>query len=349
MVTALSQRCPGCEFDGIAGPALRATGVQPIARAEDLGAVGLVEALKSLPMHIALLRTLKRRFRQHPYDAVLLVDYPGFHLRVAAAAAAAGIPVLYYIPPQVWAWGGGRLERLQSVVSRLAVTLPFERDYYRNRGVACSYVGHPLLDRPAVGTQPEARTALDIPDDRVVLGLFPGSRAAEVARLWPHFRDAGNELAVSHPDLEVTVAAIEGLEYPGSEAFRVVTDAPELVMAASTAAICKSGTTTLEAALCHTPHAIAYALHPVTAALARRLANVDHIGLGNLLADNPAVPELLQGALRRGALARAVAPLLDDASPDTQRQQRMFADVRTKLGGPGAADRVAAMTMELAA
>ncbi len=349
MVTALSQRGPDCEFDGIAGPALRAAGVQPVARAEDLGAVGLVEAIGSLPRHVALLQTLKRRFRKYPYDAVLLVDYPGFHLRVAAAAAAAGIPVLYYIPPQIWAWGEWRLERLQSAVSRLAVTLPFERDYYRDRGVACSYVGHPLLDRAAGPTQPVARTALDIPHDRTTLGLFPGSRTSEVARLWPHFRDAANELAAGNPELAVTVAAIEGLEYPGSDAFRVVTDAAELVMAASTAAICKSGTITLEAALYGTPHAIAYAVHPVTAALARRLARVDHIGLGNILADKPAVPELLQGALTHGALAKAVAPLLDGASPETRRQQEMFADVRTKLGGPGAADRVAAMTMELAA
>ncbi len=348
-MTALSQRGPDCEFDGIAGPALRAAGVRPVAWAEDLGSVGLVEAIGSLPKHLALLRTLKRRFRKYPYDAVLLVDYPGFHLRVAAAAAAAGIPVLYYIPPQIWAWGEWRLERLQSVVSRLAVTLPFERDYYRDRGVACSYVGHPLLDRAAIPAQPVARTALDIPHDRVTLGLFPGSRASEVARLWPHFRDAANELAAEYPELAVVVAAIEGLEYPGSNAFKVVTDAAELVMAASTAAICKSGTITLEAALYDTPHAIAYALHPVTAALARRLARVDHIGLGNILADDPAVPEFLQGALTKGALAKSVAPLLDGASPETYRQQEMFADVRAKLGGPGAADRVAAMTMELAA
>ena len=349
MVTALAKRGLPWRVEGIAGPALRAAGVQPIAKAEDLQAVGLMEAIGSLPRHLRLLSVLKRRFREGRYSAALLVDYPGFHLRVAEAATAAGIPVLYYIPPQIWGWGEWRIRRLDTVVSQLAVTLPFERDYYRRRGVACSYVGHPLLDRAPGPVQAAARVALGIPDDRVVLGVFPGSRASEVSRLWPHFRDAAKELLVERPDLVVALAAVPPLEYPGSEEFTVVADKSELVMAASNAAICKSGTVTLEATLSDTPHAIAYALHPVTAALARKLSRVDHIGLGNLLADDPAVPELLQGAVTSAAIRRAVAPLLDASSPEAQRQRQMFIDVRDKLGGPGAADRVAAMTMEMAA
>ena len=208
MVAALSKKGLDWEFDGIAGAALRAAGVQAIAKAEDLQAVGLVEAIGSLPQHLRLLRTLKRRFRERRYDVALLVDYPGFHLRVARAATAAGIPVLYYIPPQVWGWGEWRVQRLETAVSRLAVTLPFERDYYQSRGVACSYVGHPLLDRAPGPVQATARAALGIAKDRVVLGLFPGSRASEVSRLWPHFRDAANTLVGSNPDLEVALAVV---------------------------------------------------------------------------------------------------------------------------------------------
>ena len=349
MVRSLKRSSPDLVIDAVAGPALRDVDVRPIADADRLGAVGLFESIGSLPRHLTLLASLRRRFREHRYDLVLLVDYPGFHLRVAQSAAKQNIPVLYYLPPQVWAWGGWRVKRLQASVSQLAVALPFEDEFYERMGVPCSYVGHPLLDRDEVPTSAIARAHLDLAGEIRTLGLFPGSRRTEVRRLWPAMRGAALMLQASLPGLEVLVAAVPGYQYPGADSFRLVFDHPADVMAASTAAICKSGTTTLEAALANTPHIIAYAMHPATAAVARRLVHVDHVGLVNLLADQPSVPEFLQREVTSDTLAKAVAPLLEHGSVDAAQQRASFAAVRAKLGSPGAADRVAKMALDLAA
>src|SRR3989441_9771332 len=164
-----------------------------------------VEALWKLPPHFRLLGRVRAAFRAKRYDLVVLVDYPGYHLRAAAAAAAAGIPVLYYIAPQMWAWGAGRVRKL-AAVKRLAVILPFEEQFFRERGVPATFVGHPLRDRPPLPPRAEARSALGLDPRRPVLGLFPGSRPQEVVRLWPVFRDTAAAGLAQHPATPVVVA-----------------------------------------------------------------------------------------------------------------------------------------------
>jgi lipid-A-disaccharide synthase len=348
VVTALRRRLPAAQFEAFGGASLEAAGATVLDRMERFSVVGFVEALWKLPAHFRLLARARAAFAAQRYDLVVLVDYPGYHLRAAAAAHAAGLPVLYYIAPQLWAWAPGRVRRL-AAVTRLAVILPFEEAFFREHGVPATFVGHPLRDRPPPPPRAEARRALGLDGGRPVLGLFPGSRAQEVRRLWPAFRDAAERVRAELPTVQVVAAGTARGRYPHPGAIRIHWGDPGLVFAAADAGLCKSGTTTLEAALADVPMVIAYRLHPVSFALAIRMLRVPHVGLVNLIAEREVAPELLQGAVTSAALAQAVRPLLDPESAAARRQREGLALVRERLGPPGAADRVAALAAELLA
>jgi lipid-A-disaccharide synthase len=316
-------------------------GAQLLDRMEAFSVVGVVEAASKVAAHLRLLRRVKRAFRAGRYDLVILVDYPGYHLRAAAEARAAGVPVLYYIAPQLWAWGAGRAKQLAARVSRLAVILPFEEQFFRERGVPATFVGHPLCDRPPPPSRAEARRSLGLDPERLTLGLFPGSRAIEVDHLWRVFRDAAARVAAARPGLEVIVAGVAGASYPDPGPVRIDRADPAAVFAAADAAICKAGTTTLEAALADTPMVVAYRASRLTAFLASRVVRIPWLGLVNLVAERRIAPEFLQRDLRAEAVAEAVLPLLDRTSPEARLQREGLALVRARLGTPGAAERVA--------
>lgn len=347
VVAALLDGFPGAVLEALGGPRMQRAGAQLLDRMEDFSVVGVVEAAGKIAAHLRLLRRVERAFRAGRYDLVILVDYPGYHLRAAAAARAAGIPVLYYIAPQLWAWGAGRVRKLAAAVSRLAVILPFEERFFRERGVPATFVGHPLCDRAPAPSRVEARRALGLDPDRVTLGLFPGSRALEVQRLWPVFREAAARVAAARPGLQVIVAGAPGAAYPDPGSARIHQEDATAVFAASDAAICKAGTTTLEAALADAPMVVAYRASALTAFIARRVVRIPWLGLVNLVAERPVAPEFLQGELRVDALAEAVLPLIDPTSPDARRQREGLALVRERLGKPGAARRVAQLAAEL--
>jgi lipid-A-disaccharide synthase len=346
VAAALRRRLPGVLLEAFGGPLLERAGATVLDRMESFSVVGFVEALAKIPAHYRLLGRVRQAFRAKRYDLVILVDYPGYHLRAAAAAAQAGIPVLYYIAPQMWAWGPGRVRKLASV-RRLAVILPFEEEFFRARGVAATFVGHPLKDRPPPPERAAARRALGLHPARPTLGLFPGSRAQEVARHWEIFRAAATRVAAARPDVQVIVAGAPGASYPEPGTIRVHSGDPLLVFAAADAGICKSGTTTLEAAMADVPMVITYRLHPVSSFIALRVLRVPWVGLVNLVAGYAVAPELLQRRATPEALADAVLPLLDPGHEATRRQREGLALVRERLGSPGAADRVAAIAAEL--
>jgi lipid-A-disaccharide synthase len=337
---ALRRRLPGVEIEALGGPLLERAGATVLDRMEAFSVVGFVEALAKIPAHYRLLGRVRAAFRARRYDLAILVDYPGYHLRAAAAAADAGVPVLYYIAPQMWAWGAGRVRKLLRV-QQLAVILPFEEAFFRERGVAATFVGHPLKDRPPPAPRAEARRLLGLDPNRPALGLFPGSRAQEVARHWEIFRAAAARVAAARPDIQLVVAGAAGASYPDPGAIRIHTGDPLLVFAAVDAGICKSGTTTLEAAMADVPMVITYRVHPISSFIAFRLLRVPWVGLVNLVAGYEVAPELLQGRATPDALADGVLPLLDAAHPATRRQREGLALVRERLGPPGAADRVA--------
>jgi lipid-A-disaccharide synthase len=315
---------------------------------EAFSVVGFVEAIEGIPRHYRLLQRTRRAFQAGRYDVAIFVDYPGYHLRAAAAAAAAGVPVLYYIAPQLWAWGAGRVRRLAAAVRQLAVILPFEEPFFRERGVPTTFVGHPLRDRPPAPSRAEARRALGLSLDRPVLGVFPGSRTQEVRRIWPIAREAARRVVAARPEVQVVVAGTKVATYPDPGSIHIATGDPALVFAAADAGLCKSGTTTLEAALADLPMVITYRLHPVSSFIAMRLLQVPWVGLVNLVAGELVCPELIQGAARPQALADVLLRLLDPQSPETRAQRAGLARVRDRLGPPGAADRVAALALELA-
>jgi len=349
VATALRRRLGGgLELEALGGPSLERAGVRVLDRMEAYSVVGFVEALAKIPAHYRLLNRIKKSFSEKRYDLVILVDYPGYHLRAAAAAAAAGIPVLYYIAPQMWAWGPKRVRKL-APVNRLAVILPFEEAFFRERGVAATFVGHPLKDRPAPPPRAEARRLLGLDPARQTLGLFPGSRAQEVRRHWAIFREAAGRVAAARPDVQIIAAgaAASGAVYPDPGPIRVHQGDPLLVFAASDAGICKSGTTTLEAAIADVPMVITYRVHPISSYIAFRLIRVPWVGLVNLVAGYEVAPEFLQRRATPGALADGVLPLLDVDHPTTQRQREGLRLVRDRLGAPGAADRVADLAAEL--
>jgi lipid-A-disaccharide synthase len=347
VVSALSGQSDA-EVEALGGPCLEAAGAKVLDRMEHYSVVGFVESLWKVPAHLRLLRRVSAAFRAGRYDLAILVDYPGYHLRAAAAAAAAGVPVLYYIAPQMWAWAPGRVRRL-APIRRLAVILPFEEAFFRERGVAATFVGHPLRDRPALPSRAAARRALGLDPARPVLGLFPGSRAQEVHRLWPVFREAAEAVLAWRPDVQVVVATAARAAYPDPGPVRLLEGDPLPAFAASDAGLCKSGTTTLEAALADMPLVIAYRLNPVSFVIAINVLRVPYIGLVNLIAERAVAPEFLQNEANAAALARSVLPLLDPESAEARRQREGLAVVRERLGPPGAAERVARIAVELVA
>ncbi len=350
LVSALKARVPDITVEGFGGPRMAAAGAQLMARMEDFTVLGFVEVVRKIPAHLKLLRRIERRLESGDVKLVILVDYPGFHLRLAPLARRLGVPVMYYIAPQLWAWHESRVRIMAANVTHLAAILPFEEQFFRDRGVPTTFVGHPLIDRGfPPGDRRSHKLALGLDPERPVLGLFPGSRGQETRRLWPVFRDAAREVRRQRPDVQCIVAGASGSAYEGAQDVRIVMDQAPLCFAAADAALCKSGTTTLEAALAGTPQVVAYKLNALTYFMARRLVTVPYVGLANLVAGRQFAPELIQGAATPDRLAAALLPLLDEAAPERAAQLEGIAEVRRRLGGPGAAGRAAELARTLMA
>jgi lipid-A-disaccharide synthase len=258
--------------------------------------------------------------------------------------------VLYYITPQVWAWGAKRLSALARTVTKAAVILPFEEELLRKHGIDATFVGHPLLDRARTLTdRATARAALGVAPDERLLALFPGSRAQEIARHLDPFVETARELQRRDPALKVVVSVAPHVTIPADRCpFPQVYAASFSVLRAADAAMCKSGTTTLEAAVALCPLVIAYRTSAITYAAARRLVRIPYIGLVNVVASREVAPEFVQEALVPERVADALEPLLDPRSPVRAAMVERLAAVRGLLGEAGAAERVAQMARALA-
>jgi lipid-A-disaccharide synthase len=328
---------------------MAAAGVELDERAENLAVMGFTEVIRHLPHHYALLRRIRARLRSGSVKLVVLVDYPGFNMKIAREAAKAGVPVLYYITPQVWAWGAKRLAKMKETITRAAVILPFEEELLREHGINAVFVGHPLLDRARdLPSREEARRRLNVPPDAVSLALFPGSRNQEIARHLDDFVAAAEELKRRLPRLHVFVSVASNVEISSLRCtLPLVGGSSFTVLRAADAALCKSGTTTLEAAVAGCPMVVAYRTSDWTYAIAKRMVRIPHIGLVNVVAGHEVAREFVQDALRPSSIADALEPLLDISSPQRTRVLAQLAEVRAKLGEPGAAARVASIAAEM--
>lgn len=351
LARALRERFPDARLIGLGGARMQAEGVQTLAGLDELAVMGFVEVLKHLPFFVGLRKRVFAALAAERVDLVIPIDYPGFNLRLARHAKASGIPVLYYIAPQVWAWHKSRVRDLARDADEVAVVLPFEEDFLRRGGVNARFVGHPLLDRAAPDLPRDAwARAKGLDPHRPILALFPGSRAQEVRRHLELFQSAADRIVARRPDAQPVVGVPRGIDrglYAGVR-YPLVESAGGL-LAYATAAIAKSGTTTLEAGLALTPLVVVYRMNAASYALARRVVKVPHIALANLIAEERVAPEFVQDAATPEALADAVLPLLDAESDARRKMVAGLARVRERLGGPGASRRVAELAGELLA
>ena len=352
LARALKERWPGVRLFGLGGDRMAAEGVELLAHTDQLAVMGLVEVLRHLPFFVGLMERVQQTLEQRAPDLVIPIDYPGFNLRLAKRARKRGIPVLYYIAPQVWAWHRSRMRELAENTNHLAVVLPFEAELFREAGANAHFVGHPLLDTPST---PIARqqlcSRLGLDPERPIVALFPGSRAQEISRHLDLFAQAARCLRGADALAQPVFAAAPGIEDAAYSrtGFPFTRDADGL-LAHARGALVKSGTTTLQTALAGVPMVITYRLHPLTYRIAKRLVSVPHIGLANLIAGERLMPELVQDEATPETLAAALMPLLRNGA---QREAALggLARVRQKLAGPPdgrtTSQRVTALAAEL--
>ncbi|MDR2549369.1 MAG: lipid-A-disaccharide synthase [Desulfobulbus sp.] len=359
LVQAMLALDPRLRFCGMGGRELQGAGVELLADAAKLAVVGVMEVLGHLGDILRARRALIERMRTRRPDLLILIDYPDFNFLLAKKAKKLGIPIFYYISPQIWAWRSGRVRTIKRLVDRMAVILPFEPAFYARHGVEVDFVGHPLLDSVKPGLSPEAfRNRHGIELDRPLIGLLPGSRRKEIATLLPVFLAAAGLIGQKLPQatfllpLAPTISR-DLLDRHGLAAWqerldiRVINEDRYAMMAACDAAMAASGTVVLELGILGIPTVAAYRMSPRTYWLGRLLIRgLRFFSLVNLIAEREVIPELLQDAASPEQLAQATLIMLQD---DAKRQAMLtgLAEVRSRLGGPGASRRTAAAALDL--
>ncbi|HYS53657.1 MAG TPA: lipid-A-disaccharide synthase [Thermoanaerobaculia bacterium] len=342
VVHELKKLDPSLQTFGIGGDLLAREGMRILHHAREMGMVGLFNVIRHLGMFRRVLQEMTETIAREKPDAVMLVDYPDFNLRLAKRCKALGVRVVYYISPQVWAWRRGRVKQIAKVVDRMLVIFPFEEEFYREHNVPVTYVGHPLIDEmtphPAA---PAGSPALHV-------ALLPGSRRHEIRALLPPMLDA---IAILKKEREVDAFVIQAPTISSGELLRVMQSEGEFVrivphdrgetLSNADVALSSSGTATLECAIAGTPVVVMYRLSSPTHWLAQRLVKLPHFSLVNIIAGKNIVPELLQEDVNGERIAREVRSLTENSA----RLRTELAAVKEKLGGPGASRRAAEAIM----
>jgi lipid-A-disaccharide synthase len=343
------------ECFGATGPLMRAAGVETIVNSDDLAIMGIVEVGSVLPRFISAFRRLRTAAIQRAPDAVVLVDWPEFNLRLASALHRRGLRVIYYISPQLWAWRPRRVNKIRRDIDLLLSILPFEAQWYRDRGVEhVEFVGHPLSGevKARFGREEFCRRN-DLDAARPIISFLPGSRRKELERILPAMLEAIARLRAVRPDVQPVVVVAPSrtvdetraiMSREDSEMVKLVQQQTREALGASEAAAIASGTATLEAALLETPMVVVYKESPINWHTLGRLITVPHFGLVNLVAGEEISKELMQDQLTGENLANELLKLLE---PGTNRAARAsLRDVAGKLGQPGASQRAAELIVK---
>ncbi len=350
----LRKLSPGIDVSGLGGPQLTAAGGRLVDDYRGLSVTGLTEAIAKLPRSWAALQRLVASAKAERPGVLVVIDFPDFNFQLVPRIRKLGIPVVYYISPQIWAWRSGRLMTIRATADRVLVIFPFEEAIYKTAGVPVEFVGHPLIDL-AHARLPRAPflRELGLTPDAPTVAILPGSRINEVARILPDLTLAARRIRERIPSAQFVVARApylaDGLfeplgQLPGAVLVEGDTDA---VLSASDVALTASGTATVQAALHDTPMVVVYRLSPLTYRVGRPFVKVDTFAMVNLIAGERLVPELIQDAFTPEAVAtEALSMLLDP-----QRAARIragLAEVRRRLGNPGASARAAQAILDVA-
>jgi lipid-A-disaccharide synthase len=346
---------PAAEIFGLGGQRLRAGGGQLLADYRGLSVTGLVEAVRVLPRSLRVLSDLLEFVRAERPDVLVAIDFPDFNFRLAAAVKRLGVPVVYYIGPQLWAWRPRRIHLMKRFVDLVLVIFPFEEAIYRAAGVPVQFVGHPLIDL-ARAREPRGSflKGLGFDPDAPVVTLLPGSRRNEVSRLLPVLSRAARLVADRVPTVQFLVARAPDLDdslfadvdWQGLRP-AIVLSRPDDSLAAADVAVTASGTATVQAALHERPMVVVYRLSPVTYWLGRRFVRLDTFAMANLIAGRRIVPELIQDACTPEAIATEVLSYLADDGRAREVSQALR-EVRARLGAPGASLRAAEAVLRVA-
>ncbi len=346
LMRALRELVPECSFAGIGGALMETEGLRSLVPQSHMSVVGFVEVAKRYGFFRRVLKQCADTMREWKADVFVAVDYPGFNSPLAAKARAAGIPVVWYIAPQFWAWGTGRAKKFARAVDRLLVVFPFEVEFFARFGIKAEFVGHPLLDDPDFSS---ATPSLGDRDD--IVALLPGSRTQELQRHLPLFRQVADIIHHTQPALRCVIARSahvrrELYDGAGGADFLSFDDNARQLMQHARVGLIKTGTSTLEAALCGLPHCMTYVTSGLSYHIARRLIHLDSIALSNILAGTTVVREFIQHEARPERIAEELLRLVGDADA-AERQQQEFIAIRHLLGDSGASLRAAESIVSL--
>lgn len=347
LAVALRELDPSIDLVGVGGEHMARAGVRLLPDITRVDAMG-VPGVHQLWMGWKTLRQLSALVKRTRFDAIVLIDSPGMNLRLAKVAAKSSQTIIYYIAPQVWAWGSRRLSLIRKVVKHVLAILPFEEPFFRQEGIPCDYVGHPLLDGlPESYDMSQERKKLGLQANEMVLGLLPGSRRKEVQDLLPILLDACSIVQQHYPQMQVVVAQADSLSDSLLEALlsrwssvKLIKGKTNEVLAVSNLVLVASGTATLQTALVGTPMVIVYRTSPLTYHIAKRLVTIPYIGLVNILAEKELVPEILQENATASNIAREALEILGDSTRQRVMKEN-FRKLRDSLGSPGASRRAA--------
>ena len=355
LAAALRQRDPAIELVGMGGPQMRDAGVRLVQDSAEVSVVGIWEVLARLPQIRRAMHRLERVLEDERPDLLVPIDFPDFNLRLAARAGRSNIGVVYFVSPQVWAWRPRRVHQIRRLVREMLVLFDFEREFYRNADVPVTWVGHPLAEAPPdTSDLADLRRRVGLQPDSTVVALLPGSRAGEIKRHMPVLLGAAALLRRERPALEFLVplapsapgcAVRDTIRDSGLERIHVHAGDFPGVLRVCTAGAVASGTASLDAAMVGLPMVVIYRMSPITYWIGKRLIQVDHIAMPNLIAGKGIVPELLQDECNAARIAAELDRYLGDPSHAESVRNALQA-VSRKLGDPGvyarAAERVLA-------
>ena len=356
LAVEIRRRQPDAAIFGLGGQRLMAGGGELLADYRGLSVTGLFEALRVIPRSYGVLNRLLHVARTEKPEALVVIDFPDFNFRLAAAVKKLGIPVVYYISPQLWAWRRSRMRVMKRIADRVLVIFPFEERIYREAGVPVEFVGHPLIDLARAQERKDAfLRELGLDPARPIVALLPGSRPNEVRLLLPVMRDAADRIAAVRNDVQFVIARAPSLDdrlfssvkWTQAREPVVVLARTDDVLAISDVVVTASGTATVQAALHGKPMVVVYRLSALSYRLGRRFVRVDHVAMVNLIAGRRIVPELIQHDCTPDRIAAETLLLLGDAQRAAEMREALAA-VRSALGGPGASGRAAEAVLEVA-